>query len=260
MTVSTEGLLAEATELAQAAGSLTLDWFRRSGLEIESKVDGSEVTDADRAAERFVREEVKRRHPNHVVLGEEEGGSFDSGNLTWVVDPIDGTRGFVRGVPLYTTLLAVIDDSGPLVGVIYVPALNSTVSAARDMGCWHDGQRCAVSGKRTLDGALVNTSSFDTFSDGALLALKASKALMKTWGDAFGYYMVATGQAEAMIDPVCSPWDLAPMPVILQEAGGTFTDINGGKTLDLSGGPDSISGVASNGYLHEELIAIMGSL
>lgn len=259
MTVSTEELLTEAVELAQAAGALTLSWFRRSNLKIESKGDGSEVTEADRAAERFVREEISKRHPSHSVVGEEQGGSFEPGKLTWIVDPIDGTRGFTRGVPLYTTLLAIVDEAGPLVGVIYVPALNSTVAAARGMGCWRDGERCEVSGKQTLAGALVNTSSFDTFSDEALLALKGSRALMKTWGDAFGYYMVATGQAEAMVDPICSPWDLAPMPVILEEAGGQFTDIRGEASLDFGGGPDSISGVASNGYLHEELLAIMGS-
>ncbi len=259
MTVSLEGLLSEASELAQAAGSLTLDWFRRSGLEIESKVDGSEVTAADRSAERFIRTELKRRHPGHSVMGEEEGGSVQQGNITWIIDPIDGTRGFVRGVPLYATLLAVADDSGPLVGVIHVPALNSTVAAARDLGCWHDGQRCSVSTVSELDGALVNTSSFDAFTDPALMALKRSKALMKTWGDAFGYYLVATGQAEAMIDPICSPWDLAPMPVILDEAGGKFSDVNGEANLDLSAGPDSISGIASNGLIHDKLLEIMRS-
>ena len=144
MSVSLEGLLAEASELAQAAGSMTLDWFRRSSLTVESKMDGSEVTEADRVAERFIRDELKTRHPSHLVVGEEEGGSFESGTLTWIIDPIDGTRGFVRGVPLYATLLAVVDDSGPLVGVIYVPALNSPVAAARGSGCWHDGQRLSL--------------------------------------------------------------------------------------------------------------------
>lgn len=259
VTVSLEGLLTEASELAQAAGSLTLDWFRRSGLEIDSKVDGSEVTDADRSAERFIREELQRRHPSHSIIGEEQGGLFEPGNMTWIIDPIDGTRGFVRGVPLYTTLLAVADDSGPLVGVIHVPVLNSTVAAARGMGCWHDGQRCSVSTVSDLDGALVNTSSYDTFSDSALIALKTSNALMRTWGDAFGYYLVATGQAEAMIDPICSPWDLAPMPVILEEAGGKFTDFTGEGTFDLSAAPDSINGIASNGIIHDKLLDIMSS-
>ena len=259
MTVSLERLLTEASELAQTAGALTLDWFRRSGLQIESKLDGSEVTEADRSAERFIRDEVQRLHPSHSVVGEEEGGLFEPGKTTWVIDPIDGTRGFVRGVPLYAPLLAVVDDSGPLVGVIHVPVLNSTVAAARGMGCWHDGQRCSVSTVSELDGALVNTSSYDTFSDSALVALKRSKALMKTWGDAFGYYLVATGQADAMIDPICSPWDLAPMPVILEEAGGKFTDFNGEANLDLSAGPDSINGIASNGIIHNNLLDIMSS-
>ncbi|MBJ82185.1 MAG: histidinol phosphate phosphatase [Acidimicrobiaceae bacterium] len=254
MTSTIGSLLAEACELAEAAGSLTLEWFRQPELEIAIKDDGTEVTAADRAAERFIREELARRHPHHAVYGEEEGGAITASGLSWIIDPIDGTRGFVRGVPLYATLLAVVDDEGPLIGVIHIPALHSTIGAGRGVGCWLDGQQCRVSERSGVAGSLVNTSSYETFSNEALLGLKESGALMRTWGDAYGYYLVASGQAEAMVDPICSPWDLAPMPVIIGEAGGTFTDVNGGKELDLRAPADSVNGVASNGLIHDQLL------
>ena len=254
MTPTIDSLLADACELAEAAGALTLEWFRRPDLEVTTKIDGTEVTVADRAAERLIREELARRHPRHAVYGEEEGGAITSGGFSWIIDPIDGTRGFVRGVPLYATLLAVADDEGPLVGVIHVPALRSTIAAGRGVGCWLDGQRCSVSDRSGITGSLVNTSSYETFSDEALLALKGSGAVMRTWGDAYGYYLVASGQAEAMIDPICSPWDLAPMPVIIKEAGGRFTDIAGDAKLDLRAPADSINGLASNGLIHDQLL------
>ena len=145
MTSTIGSLLAEACELAEAAGSLTLKWFRQPELDIAIKDDGTEVTTADRAAERFIREELARRHPHHAVYGEEEGGAITASGLSWIIDPIDGTRGFVRGVPLYATLLAVVDDEGPLIGVIHIPALDSTIGAGRGIGCWLDGQQCRVS-------------------------------------------------------------------------------------------------------------------
>jgi len=257
VTPTIDSLLADACELAEAAGSLTLEWFRRPDLEVTTKIDGTEVTVADRAAERFIREELARRHPRHAVYGEEEGGAITSGGFSWIIDPIDGTRGFVRGVPLYATLLAVVDDDGPLVGVIHVPALNSTISAGRGAGCWLDGRPCSVSDRSGMTGSLVNTSSYETMSNQTLLDLKASGAMMRTWGDAYGYYLVASGQAEAMIDPICSPWDLAPMPVIIDEAGGKFTDLNGTPKLDLQASTDSISGVASNALIHDQLLDIL---
>ena len=252
-----QDLLTEACDLAERAGSLTLNWFGQTTLEIESKADGSEVTDADRAAERFIREQLAVLHPDHAVRGEEEGGTVDPDRLTWIIDPIDGTRGFARGVPLFSTLLAVADSSGPIIGVIHVPILQSTVAAGRGIGCWFNGKRTYVSDISALSNALVNTSSFETFADSWLLGLKNSGAMMRTWGDAFGYYLVATGQAEAMIDPVCSPWDLAPMPVILEEAGGRFSDLAGEPYFDLNATSDSISGMASNGLLHDDLLEIL---
>lgn len=247
-----ESLVAEASDIARAAGELTLRFFRRADLTVDAKSDGTEVTEADRGAERLVRERLAAAHPHDAVFGEEEGGAVRVGGRTWIIDPIDGTRGFVRGVPLYATLLALVDDDGPLVGVIELPALGLTMAAGRGVGCWLNDQRCSVNDHAELDGALVNTSSYETFDDDALLGLRRSGAMMRTWGDAYGYFLVASGQAEVMVDPICSTWDLAPMPVILDEAGGRFTDL-GGYASFTNG-----HGLATNGRLHEPMLGVMG--
>ena len=247
-----ESLVEEARDIARDAGRLTLQWFRQRDLAVEAKSDGTEVTAADRAAERLVRERLAAAYPADAILGEEEGGEVSATGRTWVVDPIDGTRGFVRGVPLYATLLALVDGDGPLVGVIDLPALGLTLAAGRGTGCWLDDHRCTVSTHGALSGALVNTSSYETFEDEALLGLRGSGAMMRTWGDAYGYFLVACGEAEVMVDPICSTWDLAPMPVILSEAGGTFTDLDG-RSQFTSG-----HGLATNGLLHEVMLDVVG--
>ena len=246
-----ESLLAAARDIAAEAGALTLRWFGRRDLGVTWKRDGTEVTEADRAAERLARQRIAERFPDDAIFGEEEGGAIRAAGRTWVIDPIDGTRGFVRGVPLYATLVALVDAHGPLVGVIDLPALGLTLAAGRGIGCWLDGHRCSVSDHPGLDGALVNTSDYSTFEPSQFGALHSGGAMMRTWGDAYGYFLVATGQAEAMIDPLCETWDLAPMPVILSEAGGVFTDVAGQPEYR------NRSGVATNGRMHEAVVAAM---
>jgi histidinol phosphatase-like enzyme (inositol monophosphatase family) len=234
------------------AGELTLRYFRADDLGIDEKDDGTPVTVADRAAERLVREELGRRHPTDGVLGEEEPELIGTSGRRWVLDPIDGTKAFTRGVPLYTNLLAVEDDEGLAVGVVNVPALGETVWAGRGVGCFCNGRPARVSERRGLAGAYVTTSSFAPWSDDALAAARAAEVNLRTWGDGYGYVLVATGRMEAMIDPVAAYYDLAPMPVILAEAGGRFTDLEGRE------GPGRGSGVASNGRVHDELLALLG--
>jgi histidinol-phosphatase len=245
-------LLEEAVDLARRAGDLTLRWFRSAGLEIETKADNTPVTDADRAAERLVRDELARRHPGDGIIGEEEGTVPTVTGRQWIVDPIDGTYGFVHGVPLYSTLLAVLDEHGPLVGVIHLPALGETVWAGRGLGCHANGVPCRVNDHAVLDGSAVMTSGVDNWPPGVLDRVHGSGARVRTWGDGYGYALVATGRVEAMVDPVVSIWDLAPLPVIIEEAGGRFTTVDGRS--DIAGG----SGVASNGRLHDELLAVLG--
>lgn len=241
-------LLSEAVDLCRAAGELTRRWFGTSGLAVERKADGTPVTDADRAAERFLRQEIERRHPYDGILGEEEAERPGSSGRRWIIDPIDGTKAFTRGVPLYTTLLAVWDEHGPAVGVIDMPALGETVYAGRGLGCHFDGEACRVSTRGQLSGAWMTTSGFEHWDEGPLAAIHRSGMAMRTWGDGYGYALVATGRLDAMVDPAVAPYDVAPMPVILEEAGGRFTDWAGRRSID--GG----NGVASNGLVHDELL------
>jgi histidinol phosphatase-like enzyme (inositol monophosphatase family) len=245
-------LLDEAIEIAREAGRLTLEWFQRADLAVERKGDGTPVTAADKAAERFIREQLAARHPDDGILGEEEAPVAGTSGRRWVLDPIDGTKAFTHGVPLYSNLLALEDEHGPAIGIINLPALGEVVAAGRGLGCTFDGEPCRVSDHRTLEHAYVCTSSLTPWSDGAVERLRAVPDLaLRTWGDAYGYALVATGRVEAMVDPLVEYYDVAPMLTILPEAGGTFTDLAGQVTA--AGG----TGVATNGHLHAEVLALM---
>ena len=247
-------LLDDALAIARAAARTTLRWFAAADLEVERKGDGTPVTAADRAAEAHVRAAVAEGYPDDGVLGEEEAERFGTSGRRWIVDPIDGTKAFARGVPLYTTLLAVEDEHGLAAGVIVVPALDEVVWAGRGRGCWHDGAPARVSATATVEDAYLTTSGYSHWPEDMLLAVRRSGMQMRTWGDGYGYALVATGRVEAMVDPEVSVWDLAPLPVIISEAGGRFSTLDGRD--DLWGG----SGVATNGRIHQELLsAIAGS-
>ena len=242
----------------KASRRLVRDFGEVEQLQVSRKGPGDFVTEADRRTEQILQEELSKARPGFGFLMEEAGEvKGQNADERWIIDPIDGTSGFTRGVPLFSTLLAVADSSGPMIGVVHIPVLQSTIAAGRGIGCWRDGKRTYVSQTPALQSALVNASAYNTFADSWLLGLKGAGATMRTWGDAFGYYLVAAGQADAMIDPVCSPWDLAPMSVIVGEAGGRFTDLTGNTSFDLNAPSDSISGVASNGLIHDDLLEIL---
>jgi histidinol phosphatase-like enzyme (inositol monophosphatase family) len=244
-------LLDEAVALAREAGQLTLRWFRSNDLVVDRKGDGTPVTEADRASERFVRTYLAKAHPDDSVLGEEEDDTVGSSGRSWIIDPVDGTKAFTHGVPLYSTLLAVEDEHGPAVGVIELPALGQTVYAGRGLGCFADDVPARVSTRDRLAGSYLTTSGFDYWDESVLLAVRRSGLVMRTWGDGYGYALVATGRVEAMVDPVAARWDVAAMPVLLSEAGGRFTDLRGNE--GSAGG----SGLATNGLLHDELLAVV---
>jgi histidinol phosphatase-like enzyme (inositol monophosphatase family) len=248
-----QALLEEAVGLARMAGEFTLSYFRSSELVVEAKQDGTPVTDADRGAERLLRLELARRHPGDGIYGEEEGESEGDTGRRWIIDPLDGTQAFTHGIPLYVNLLAVEDQHGIVAGVINIPALAETVSAGRGLGCFCNGARTRVSSQTELAGSYVCSSGYDYWDDDALLRVKRAGMRMRTWGDGYGYALVATGRIEAMVDPVAAVYDLAPMPVILEEAGGRFTDLAGHD--DVAGG----SGLATNGAIHEPLLALLTS-
>ena len=259
-----------ALAVAVRAGERTLRYFRGE-YEVELKADETPVTRADREAEELIRESIAAAYPADAVLGEELGYAAGTSGRTWVIDPIDGTKSFVAGVPLYAVLIALVEGDyrkGPLpgsavrVGVIHVPALEESVAAARGLGAaWHRGggpggeprvgmQPAKVSDVREPSRARVTTSDFaDLHRREPVLAgwLDQTSPYGRTWGDAYGYLLVATGRMEAMIDPVISPWDIAPMPVIIEEAGGRYTDLAGEPALGTSG-------IATNGRLHQAFL------
>lgn len=244
-------LLDFAVDLTRRAGELTMRWFATEDLVVESKADGTPVTQADRAAERFVREQLAEHHPDDTVIGEEEPEHEGTSGRRWILDPIDGTKAFTRGVPLYSTLLAFDDEHGPAIGVIGLPALGQLVWAGRGRGCWFDGRPARVSDTTKLDGGYLMSSSYSHWPEPALLAVKRAGLHLRTWGDGYGYSLVATGRADVMVDPEVELYDVASLPVILAEAGGRFTSLTGDPS------PAAGSGVATNGILHDELLALL---
>lgn len=246
-------LLAFATEIVRRAGEFTLTHFRSAELHIERKDDGSPVTIADQGAERLLRADIAARFPDDAILGEEHGEDGGTSGRRWVIDPIDGTEAFTHGVGLYSNLLYLEDEHGPAVGVINVPALGEIVYAGRGLGCFLNGLACSVSDTAAVRGSLLTTSSFEHWDPHMLGRLHGSGMRMKTWGDGFGYMLVASGRAEAMVDPAVKEWDIAPCRVIIPEAGGRFTALDGSE--DLSRG----DAIATNGRLHDEITALLGA-
>jgi histidinol phosphatase-like enzyme (inositol monophosphatase family) len=247
-------LLTMALSLAQEAGAITLQHFG-GVLSSETKDDGTPVTEADRAAETLLRTRIEDRFPDHGILGEEFGETNSGSSVRWILDPIDGTRSFKRGVPLYGVLIGIEMDGDPVVGVAHFPALNETVGAAVGHGCHWNGRRTRVSKVASLSEAAALTTDPVELLEGPPARgwerLVRETSLARTWGDCYGHILVATGRAEIMVDPVLSPWDAAPFVPILQEAGGRFTDLEG--TVRTDGG----SGISTNGILHGEILEIL---
>ena len=247
-------LLAVATEAAYLGGRRTLAYFN-AGVAVETKADDTPVTRADREAEQVIRARIARSFPTHTILGEEDGTTEGDPDYRWIIDPIDGTKSFIHGVPLYGVLIGVEVRKQPRVGVIYMPALDEIVSAADGMGCLWNGRPARVSTTSRLEDACLTTTSPETArsrSD-AYERLANRAKLKRAWGDAYGYALVATGRCDVMLDPKLNPWDCAPMIPILREAGGRFSDWRGNETIW------SNDGFATNGTLHESVLEILKS-
>jgi histidinol-phosphatase len=249
-------LLDFAVMLARGAGDITLKYFRKQP-ETSRKSDGSFVTIADREAEAYLRRQIAERFPVDGILGEEEGELAGRSGRRWVLDPIDGTFAFVHGVPFYGVLIALEIENEMRVGVINIPALREIVSAATGCGCFLNGEPARVSTTAKLDEALLLCTNFkiaEKYGFGPAMArLQDSVRTCRTWGDCYGYVLVATGRADVMLDPVMNLWDCAPLLPIMEEAGGTFTDWRGVRTVD--GG----NAIATNGLLFTEVMKIIES-
>lgn len=249
-------LLDFAVQVAQEAGAITSRHFKQSVV-AERKADRSFVTIADREAERHIRARIEKSFPDDGILGEEEGEKEGKRRRRWIIDPIDGTYSFVHGVPLYAVLLALEIDDEPIIGVVNLPELNELVFAGRGLGCFLNGQPARVSSTSSLDEALLLCTDFGTCAShgfgAAAERLQDLAEARRTWGDAYGHILVATGRAEVMLDPIMNIWDCAPLLPIVEEAGGTFTNWRGEKTI--RGG----HAISTNGLLFDEVMSIIKS-
>ena len=247
-------MLEAAIDLARLTGDIALSHYR-TNLTVETKSDGSPVTVADRAAETAARAWVNRLYPADGILGEEFGEERAGAPRRWVIDPIDGTKSFVRGVPLWGSLVALCEGERVLAGAAYFPAVSEMLGAAPGEGCWWNGGSCRVSEVASTDVAMVTSTDDRCLETPARRAgwdrVSRSARVSRTWGDCFGYLLVATGRAEGMFDPVLSPWDAAALMPIIEEAGGVFTDWEGRRTA--FGG----SAVATNAALAQPLRALL---
>lgn len=241
--------LAFALDAAVKAGRSTLAHFQ-TGVGFENKLDDTPVTVADKNAERLLRELIEKRYPDEAILGEEEGAS-GGGDDRWVIDPIDGTKSFICGVPLYATLLSYERAGASEIAVCYFPALNELLFAEKGQGAYWNGRTCRVSCRTDLKGAVIASSGYLGLTKRGWMdayVKMASKAMAaRTWCDAYGHALVASGRVDLMIDSNVKRWDISSMSLIVREAGGAFTDFLGRTEL----GDNAIS---SNRLLHSQLL------
>lgn len=243
-----------AEAVARVAGEVALRHYHR-GVTVETKGDGTPVSVADRQAEEAARSWLEKHCPEDGILGEELGSTRPDARRRWILDPIDGTKSFVRRVPLWGTLVALAEGEKVLAGAAYFPAVDEILVAAHGAGCVWNGKPARVSAVSRLTEAVVLTTDarMGTPAQVAGLDTLCTRAgHVRTWGDCYGYLLVATGRAEVMTDAVMAPWDSAALQPIIEEAGGVFTDWSGRRTA--FGG----SSVASNAALAAEVRAALG--
>lgn len=253
--------LALALELADAADAITLDRFEASDLKVKSKPDMTPVSDADVAVEQVLRERLAEARPGDSIVGEEFGGETVFEGRQWVIDPIDGTKNFVRGVPVWATLISLLVDGQPVLGVVSAPALARRWYAAQGSGAWRTFnkgslKRLEVSHVGELADASLAMSSLEGWKARGLqenfIALTERTWRLRGYGDFFGYCLVAEGAVDIAAEPEVSVWDLAALSVLVTEAGGTFSSLNGEP------GPHGGDAIATNGLLHDAARKVIG--
>ena len=247
-----------ALEAGKEAGRLTVDYFHQR-VAAERKSDDSPVTIADREAELLLRKRIAAAFPSDAIIGEEFGEQAGTSGVRWILDPIDGTKSFITGVPLYGTMIGVEVSGRVEIGFVYFAALDEGIYAARGRGAWHfvgntAPQRAQVANNKLLSEGAFVTSQVDSFDKrGAAEAfqkLQRAAYITRTWGDCYGYLLVATGRALAMVDPIMNVWDAAAIQPILEEAGGTFTDWQGNATIHAG------ESIGTNGHVLQEVLAV----
>ena len=253
-------LLKIALKTAELAEENILKYYQND-VGVEWKADKTPVTIADKGTEELAREFWAKETPGFGVIGEEFGIESPDAEYQWVIDPIDGTKSFIHGVPLFGTLIALYHKNEPIASVIRLPAMKSAVWAVNGGGAFLDGREVRASKVSQLSDALVLSGTINTMEDKGFgegfTKLRRSARLHRGWGDCYGYYLVAAGRAEIMVDPVVSLWDIAPFPLLMKEAGGKFSTIDGKTELfDANGKPtapiyEGFTSIATNGLLHD---------
>lgn len=240
-----------ALELADAADSITLQHFQSVTLAVRTKIDRTPVSEADEAVERALRERLAAHRPDDGIVGEEFGTS-GSGSRTWVLDPIDATANYVRGIPVFGTLIALVENGRPVVGVISAPALARRWWASAGEGAFSNGRVIRVSAIGEIANAHIAYASvkdYDKYGKAeAFLALMRRCTRARGFGDFWMHMLVAEGAIEIAVEPEVAPWDMAAVQILVEEAGGRFTDLRGNARFD--GG----SGLSTNGLLHDEVL------
>ena len=247
-------LLDFAVHVAEEAGKITLRYFQQS-FDVHIKPDQSPVTDADRSAEEYLRREIEKQFPDDGILGEEFGEKESRSGLRWLLDPIDGTKTFIRGVPLYGTLIGLESEGESLLGVVRYPPLAQTLAALCGRGCFLNGERCFVSKTRELSQAAVMMTSFEAvvkdWGPETFFAILKETGFHRTWGDCYAYMLIATGRADICFDTSMHQWDVAPLIPIIQEAGGKITNLDGAISLGVN------HAIATNGLLHDVFLQLV---
>lgn len=245
------------TELAERSGDFIRPHFGNPALTVETKSDASPVTAADRGAEELLRELIAKKFPSHGIIGEEFGSENADAEFVWVLDPIDGTKAFITGVPLWGTLVALLHQGQPVLGCIHQPILRQLMLG--------DGTTTTLNGRtvrcratpRLADATLLTSDTLNLakYQNGpASDRLLAQAKLVRTWGDCYGYLLVASGYADLALDPIMNPWDIAALVPVIQGAGGVITDWNGGPAY-----PATSTVAAATPELHAAALAILAT-
>jgi histidinol-phosphatase len=237
--VKTEDLLKNAIDFAHLGGQHTLKYFRK-GVEVIRKQDASPVTLADQEAEWIIREKILEKFPDHGIIGEEHGKVNPDARIQWILDPIDGTVSFIHGIPLYTTLIGILVDNKPVAGVIYAPAMDEMCEGSPETGTRLNGSSIQVRTCDSLNEATLITTDRKNIRkygfDEKLSTLMKNVRVDRTWGDAYGHMMVATGRADIMFDPILNIWDAAALLPVIEGAGGVFMDVHGKADINTGNG------------------------
>ena len=232
-----------ALELADAADEITMKWFRSTALAVRTKPDQSPVSEADEAVERAARERIGRERPGDGIVGEEFGVSGDS-KRRWILDPIDGTKNYVRGIPVFGTLIALEENGRIVVGVVSSPALSKRWWASAGEGAFCNGKAMQVSRVATIEEAYLSSYALTE----PFLALARRSGRCCAFSDFWAHMLVAEGAIDIAVEPVLAPWDMAPLQIIVEEAGGRFTDLQGNARYDGK------NGLSTNGLLHDAVL------